>query len=535
MNKLLKYSTRFFALLFVLSGCNDYLKEDSGDLLIPNKVEDFANMLYAEGYPSEFNDDVAWFKLMTDDIEMGQLEIDPYDDDSYKSYDLFDSYEGGEGRQAYVWSQDIELKIKDNFWANRYANILACNTVIDALPTMAIEGDSAKFNYLAAQAYGLRAFNYWCLINSYALPYSSSNLDKPGVIIRTTPQIDVSDRARSSIRDVYELINKDIEKAEQYIKGCPVPDNKHLLSEPAILFLASRIALFQENWTEVIRSGEEFMKQVSTVFDLNSVDETTFGAEIASESFYIMNGYVNKEIVFTFGNNNTYYKYMSDETSGHIYGLGFRPSHQGGNSLLESYEEGDLRRKAYFMQDLPQTEEYDWWEDAYITYPGTHFYAYPSKYRQAYDPAATKPSEKTKRENWRSVEVLLNLAEAYVRSSNSVDAKALDLLNTLRRNRFASSAFVEKTTADFNNADALLKFIWDERRRELCFEEAMRFWDLRRQGMPQIVHKWYNSWETYETYTLNQGSPNYVLSIPDSETNYNDACVNNNREIITAQ
>ena len=45
----------------------------------------------------------------------------------------------------------------------------------------------------------------------------------------------------------------------------------------------------------------------------------------------------------------------------------------------------------------------------------------------------------------------------------------------------------------------------------------MRFWDLRRQGMPELKHKWYSSWDTYETYTLPQGSKNYVLSIPRSE------------------
>ena len=80
----------------------------------------------------------------------------------------------------------------------------------------------------------------------------------------------------------------------------------------------------------------------------------------------------------------------------------------------------------------------------------------------------------------------------------------------------------------------LLHFIWDERRRELCFEEAMRFWDLRRQGRPQIVHKWYNSWNTYEVYTLPATSANYVLRIPESELKYNTECMDNTRENITA-
>ena len=138
-------------------------------------------------------------------------------------------------------------------------------------------------------------------------------------------------------------------------------------------------------------------------------------------------------------------------------------------------------------------------------------------------------------ENWRSVEVLLNLAEAYVRKSNAIDQQAIDLLNSLRRGRISTDKYVDKQIADFKNSDDLLKFIWAERRRELCFEEAMRFWDLRRQGMPEIEHRWYTSWNNYETYTLRQGSPNYVLGIPSSELTYNTDCVDNAREVINAE
>ena len=74
MKKIIKLYACLLAVLGLTAGCSDYLKEDSGDLLIPKKVEEYSPMLYAEGYPSEFNDDVAWFKLMTDDVESGRLE-----------------------------------------------------------------------------------------------------------------------------------------------------------------------------------------------------------------------------------------------------------------------------------------------------------------------------------------------------------------------------------------------------------------------------------------------------------------------------
>ncbi len=70
---------------------------------------------------------------------------------------------------------------------------MACNLVIDALPEMEyVEADSGNYNFLAAQAYALRAYNSWCRVNSFALLWSKGNLDKPGVIIRTEPQINIS-------------------------------------------------------------------------------------------------------------------------------------------------------------------------------------------------------------------------------------------------------------------------------------------------------------------------------------------------------
>ena len=52
----------------VCLSCSDYLKDESGDLLIPQKVDEFQSVLYGEGYPNSFTDDVEWIDLMTDDV-----------------------------------------------------------------------------------------------------------------------------------------------------------------------------------------------------------------------------------------------------------------------------------------------------------------------------------------------------------------------------------------------------------------------------------------------------------------------------------
>lgn len=80
----------------------------------------------------------------------------------------------------------------------------------------------------------------------------------------------------------------------------------------------------------------------------------------------------------------------------------------------------------------------------------------------------------------RYSEVLLSLAEARVRSTNTVDAQAIALLNAVRGRSDASTVF---TAANFANATALADAIVNERRIELL-GEGIRGTDITRLGLP---------------------------------------------------
>lgn len=254
--------------------CDAFLKEDSGDLLIPENVEDYVPVLYGEAYPKNFESDVNWIVLMTDDVELGSLDRDANEE----SAGVFDNLNMGYGEWAYTWKMNIEEKITDNNWDARYKNILGCNTIIDALPTMNCPvQDSGKYYSLASQAYALRAYHYFCLVNFYALPWSEENKDELGVIIRTTPQIQVQPRERSTIGEVYELINEDLKLAKKYAGKAEISANKHLISPTAIKLLTTRVALFQEDWDRVLEAGKEFLEENSFVLNLNDIPENQFG------------------------------------------------------------------------------------------------------------------------------------------------------------------------------------------------------------------------------------------------------------------
>jgi hypothetical protein len=80
----------------------------------------------------------------------------------------------------------------------------------------------------------------------------------------------------------------------------------------------------------------------------------------------------------------------------------------------------------------------------------------------------------------RYAEVLLNLAEARVRSTNTVDAQAIALLNAVRGRSDPSTVF---TAGNFADANALADAILIERRIELL-GEGLAGTDLTRLGLP---------------------------------------------------
>lgn len=530
MNKKLIHIASFMAILSLFS-CDDYLKEDSADLLIPESVTDFTPLLLGEGYPDKFGSQISFVNLMTDDVEMGPLYYDAEQkNDRYcTTWREGIDAKAGYGEAAFVWQSDFSENIRDGFWSGRYSNILGCNTIINALPEMTYaETEEGLYRALAAQAYALRAYHYFCLINTYALPYSTANLDKPGVVIKTSPEIQIAPQPRATIREVYALINDDIKKAQEYMTGAVFQCEKYNGRKPeitsaAIYFLAARIALFQQDWDGVISAAEKFLAKNSSIHDLNTEEATLFGfvSSFEKASFCVNNQELD-EVVFGFGRSDGGYDYLAPNNPVLMYyEYGFHTSWTGENSLIGLYDEDDLRLQAYFQRRYNKSGS-----TRNPTYYAGQYH--PHKYDQR---SGTNYSSQA----WRTPELYLNLAEAYAQKASGVSNDAIGLLNQLRVKKYKSgSPDAEKQVSDFATKDDLIQFIWQERRRELCFEEIIRFWDMRRQGMPAVEHRLFSSPKEYSVYRLKAESPNYVLPIPEDETSYNNAIENNRREVIAS-
>lgn len=115
----------------------------------------------------------------------------------------------------------------------------------------------------------------------------------------------------------------------------------------------------------------------------------------------------------------------------------------------------------------------------------------------------------------RYAEVLLNLAEAKVRSSNTVDAQAVALLNAVRSRSDASTTF---TVASFLSASDLIDAIMTERRIEFL-GEGLRAPDLMRLGLPIPAKS--------NIAAIPYTAQNYIWPISATELQLNKLCVDN--------
>ena len=103
------------------------------------------------------------------------------------------------------------------------------------------------------------------------------------------------------------------------------------------------------------------------------------------------------------------------------------------------------------------------------------------------------------------------LAEAYYHTQQNQEA--VNILELLRQRRFKTSSADEyKVPVGQQTGDGLLKFIKNERRREMCYE-GLRWFDQRRYGMESFTRIWKE--EGVETvFKMEKNDPAFTLPIP---------------------
>ena len=509
-----------------LTGCGDFLEPSSTSEFVPKDASSLNELLLGEAYPrNDISGMNIFLNLMDDDITAMPYQIPQ------------DGFDANRFLAAYTWQPDMFQMMEEagyvntNMYERYYQFILGANAIIDYIDQVVDE--EKNINYVLAQAYALRGFLYFKLVNIFGAPVNS-HPEALGVPLKLNSGMEGEESAlaRRTVKQVYDQLLSDLLEAERLYET--LNDNQkferdYRTSLPMVQLVLSRVYLYLEDWKQAADYAEKVMKNNQfKLLDLNSVATET---EHGYRFFKTYHAYSeSSEVIWLYGNVTdmgdwvmAYAGSANPKDNNRVMHSYFKAS----DELMDTYEDTDLRKARYIVhkpvRDQRGIEE---WTPMAIGKLSVSIPEYEGSVMNNY--YRPKTATGVFGRSLRLSEAYLNYAEAkammYKEGTDGNGAKdAQDALDELRMKRFATEDFEALAISD---ADELVQFVHDERRRELCFEDH-RWYDLRRWGMKEIKHVWYTDANTKATYTLTSGDKGFTVPIPDEAMGLNSALVQN--------
>ncbi|SNY91410.1 RagB/SusD family nutrient uptake outer membrane protein [Flagellimonas pacifica] len=326
-------------------------------------------------------------------------------------------------------------------WNTYYTAIADANSVINALDSKMDR--TSEEDALLGQALAIKGFSLFNLVRVYSHTYIGHEND-PGVPI--PDRVDFTGKSRGTVKDVYDQIIPDMEKAITLLDGFTRSSKQEIDRSVAHGFLAN-IYLETGNWQLAadnaaaakapygLMSGNQY---AADGFDDIGNEEWMWGADIDNES------------------STTFISFFShfDSSAGGYGGIGFGLGYKIMDArLYEQIPDTDLRKAAWVSPD-----------DEASPYP-------PLTNLKFIDGTGVFEGDYS---YMRAAEMYLIEAEAKARLG---DASAADVLFELVSNR--DPGYVKTT----NTGDALVEEIYLQRRIEL-WGEGVSWFDLKRLKKP---------------------------------------------------
>jgi tetratricopeptide (TPR) repeat protein len=447
----LNYKKIGFCIFLVIAICNGCSKENdflnakpNQSLAIPRTLTDIQLLLNDESLFNT-NDPTSLGEMLTDEFYVPTS--------SYLSLTTMQ-------QNAYIFASQIydPSKIVSE-WNSPYGQVYYANTALEYLPKVSFDVNQQNlYNQLKGTAMFYRAIAFYNIVQTFALPYSSTTASMElGIPLRLTSDINVPS-ARSNEKQCYDQIISDLQSAYSLLPAiASTPTHPSQLAVTAFL---ARIELAIGNYNDALNFANQSLGLFHTLTDYNSLTPGTLS--ISASSF------LSEDIYHTTlcaeALNLTNYVSIINPT------------------LYSSYTTNDLRKTVFYILNsgLPY-------------FRGTYDYK-----TYTYSGIATD-------------ELYLIRAECYARAGNTT--AALSDLNTLLITRWKTGTFIPFTATSPTDA---LNQILNERKKELVFR-GTRWTDLRRLNQDSnyaltITHVINNT-----SYSLPPNSPLYAFPIPSAE------------------
>lgn len=350
---------------------------------------------------------------------------------------------------------------RHDFWTKFYELIYRTNVALEGLSKATALSTRAK-DHLSGEAYFLRAFFYFHLVNLYGdVPLVLGTDYKANSVVTRTPAGDVSNQVIKDLESAINLLSEDYLAASISAPAIDrIRPNKSVAKA-----LLSRVYLYRENWIEAAALASQLIENTA-VYDTTTLDKV-----------FLKN---SKEAIWQLQPGKDGEEKISNTLDAVLFVLQNstnvqKPLVVAADFLLAAFEHNDRRRLE--------------WIGINKAIDGTTYY-YPAKYK-------LYPGDADKAQYlmvFRLAEQYLIRAEArlYLGDLNG----AIKDLNTLRHR-----AGLPDT--DAMNQTQLSAAIMHERQVELFTEWGHRWFDLKRTGkidevMSKICPLKDGIWEPYK-------------------------------------
>ncbi len=349
-------------------------------------------------------------------------------------------------------------------WANYYEVLFFSNFIIEHSGDIK-EGKKTEIEQLTGEAYLMRAYIHFTLVNLFGQPYTKDgSTDSKAIPLRMDTDLEKV-LTRNTVSEVYASVIEDMKSAEQLLNVEKWDDVSlsYRFTKICVPALLSRVYLYMGDWKNAFIEAEKVLEEKNVLEDFKD------------KEFMLPNHYKSVEAL-----NSLEYTINGDYQNA----VSVLPS------FLKLYSKGDLRVEAFFA---PEGED------------GNR--------------KSKKGGNLEFRSTIRTGELYLNSAEAAARTGNLTVARKR--LLQLMEKRFTSDAYIRhKSLVENMDKETLIAEILQERARELAFE-GHRWFDLRRTNRPRI-EKVLDG----KTYVLEQDDPRYTLQLP-KEAVYANPGLNN--------
>lgn len=416
-------------------------------------------------------------------------------------------------------------------WNQCYKNIKAAN---DVLKSVDLENLSDVAKSYVGQAYAMRAFEFFTLIQLYQFSYKGHE-DAAGVPIVTEKTAEAeANNPRAAVKDVYKQIMDDLNTAIDYLTDSR--SAKSEINRQVAYGLRARVNLVMQNWSDAAADAQ---KAAEGYTPLSKDAAAAPGFNDVSASNWIWGNIVDESNDIVQSGILNFPSMMCSFT-----GNGYSPTYACrmiNSKLWKEIPSTDVRKGWWIDENLnspivnPKYVVHQEYEDedgnvvkylavynqtgdevADITEPYTNvkFGAYKNQYGNELN-ACDIPL-------MRVEEMILIQAEATAMGGNVEEGKRI-LENFVRTYRDPSY------TCNATTAEGVQDAVWFQRRVEL-WGEGFSFTDLLRLKKP--LDRTGANYEVSVRFNLPAESPIFLYLIPEDEENHNEALVGNNNPVV---